>query len=177
MTRSTEFLMWTIYMFITTEQYINVIHSWKIVQTFFGRPKFELQDPRFYFMILNSFNVSYIVMGLSVITPHPPGFPGGASGQELSCQLSCRRHKRCAFDPWVALEEGMAIHSVSILAWRILWTEEPGRLWSAGSHRVGHNLSDLAHTHARPPNSYVEIPTFNSSERDCIWRQRLRRVI
>ena len=33
------------------------------------------------------------------------------------------------------LEEGMAIHS-GILAWRILWTEEPGRLQSMGSHRV-----------------------------------------
>ena len=35
-----------------------------------------------------------------------------------------------------ALEEGMATHS-SILAWRISWTEEPGRLQSIGSHRVG----------------------------------------
>ena len=34
------------------------------------------------------------------------------------------------------LEEGMATHS-SILAWRIPWTEEPGRLQSMGSHRVG----------------------------------------
>ena len=32
----------------------------------------------------------------------------------------------------------MATHS-SILAWRILWTEEPGGLLSMGSHRVGHN--------------------------------------
>ena len=30
------------------------------------------------------------------------------------------------------LEEGVAIHS-SILAWRIPWIEEPGRLWSIGS--------------------------------------------
>ena len=36
------------------------------------------------------------------------------------------------------LEEGMTIHS-SILAWRIPWTEEPGRLQSRGSQRVGHN--------------------------------------
>ena len=36
------------------------------------------------------------------------------------------------------LEEGMAIHS-GILAWRILWTEEPGGLQSMGSHRVRHN--------------------------------------
>ena len=32
-------------------------------------------------------------------------------------------------------EEGMATHS-NILAWRIPWTEEPGRLQSAGSQRV-----------------------------------------
>ena len=36
----------------------------------------------------------------------------------------------------------MATHS-SILAWRILWTEEPGRLQAIESHRVGHDRSDL----------------------------------
>ena len=36
------------------------------------------------------------------------------------------------------LEEGMAIH-FSILAWRIPWTEEPGRLQSMGSLRVRHD--------------------------------------
>jgi len=36
------------------------------------------------------------------------------------------------------LEKGMATHS-SILAWRIPWTEEPGRLQSLGSQRVGYN--------------------------------------
>ena len=41
------------------------------------------------------------------------------------------------------LEEGMATHS-SILAWKIPWTEKPGRLLSMGSHRVGHDWSDLA---------------------------------
>ena len=46
------------------------------------------------------------------------------------------------------LEEGMAIH-FSILAWRLPWTEEPGGLQSMGSHRVGHDGSDLAHTHRR----------------------------
>ena len=34
------------------------------------------------------------------------------------------------------LEKEMATHS-SILAWEILWTEEPGGLQSMGSHRVG----------------------------------------
>ena len=37
-----------------------------------------------------------------------------------------------------ALEKRMATHS-SFLAWRILWTEEPGGLQSMGSHRVGHH--------------------------------------
>ena len=36
------------------------------------------------------------------------------------------------------LEEGKATHS-STLAWRIPWTEEPGRLQSIGLHRVGHD--------------------------------------
>ena len=34
------------------------------------------------------------------------------------------------------LEEGMATHS-SILAWRMQWTEEPGRLQTIGLQRVG----------------------------------------
>ena len=36
------------------------------------------------------------------------------------------------------LEKGMETHS-SILAWRILWTEELGGLWSMGSQRVRHD--------------------------------------
>ena len=36
------------------------------------------------------------------------------------------------------LEKGMATHS-SILAWRIPWTDEPGRLQSMGLQRVRHD--------------------------------------
>ena len=36
------------------------------------------------------------------------------------------------------LEKEMATHS-SILAWKILWSEETGRLHSTGSQRVGHD--------------------------------------
>ena len=36
------------------------------------------------------------------------------------------------------LEKEMGTHS-STLAWRIPWTEEPGRLQSTGSQRVGHD--------------------------------------
>ena len=41
------------------------------------------------------------------------------------------------------MEKAMAPHS-SVLAWRIPGTGEPGGLPSLGSHRVGHDRSDLA---------------------------------
>ena len=44
------------------------------------------------------------------------------------------------------LKEDMTTHS-SILAWRIPWTEEPGRPQSMGSQRVRHDWSDSAHKH------------------------------
>ena len=40
------------------------------------------------------------------------------------------------------LEKEMAIHS-SVLAWRIPWMEKSGGLQSMGSHRVGHDWSDV----------------------------------
>ena len=69
---------------------------------------------------------------------------GGASGKEPSCQ--CRRHETRvqSLGGEEPLEEGMATHS-SILAWRIPWAEEAGRLQSMGSQRVRHDLSDLAY--------------------------------
>ena len=42
------------------------------------------------------------------------------------------------------LEKEMATHT-SILAWRIPWTEEPGRLQFTGSQRVGHDLATSFH--------------------------------
>ena len=66
------------------------------------------------------------------------GFPSGASGKEPTCEF--RRVKRPWFFPiWGDhLEEDMETHS-SILAWRIPWTEKPGRLQSMGSQRFGHD--------------------------------------
>ena len=57
------------------------------------------------------------------------GFPGGTSSKETACN---------AGDSGLILEEGIGTPS-SILAWRIPWTEEPGRPQSIGSHRVGHD--------------------------------------
>ena len=46
------------------------------------------------------------------------------------------------------LEEGMTTHS-SILAWRIPWTEEPGRLQSIELQRLGHDSSDSTQKHSK----------------------------
>ena len=52
-----------------------------------------------------------------------------------------RVHTLCWED---SLKEEMATPS-SILAWKIPWTEEPGRLQSMESQRVRHDWGDLAH--------------------------------
>ena len=74
-------------------------------------------------------------------------FISGLSKWESSKESDCNAGDTGSVLGWEdALEEGMAIHS-STLAWRIPWTEEPGRLQSMGSQRVRHNWSDWAHTH------------------------------
>ena len=45
----------------------------------------------------------------------------------------------------------------SILAWRTPWTEEPGGLQFMGSHRVEHDWSDLALTHACQRKSFCLV--------------------
>ena len=61
--------------------------------------------------------------------------PGRLQGREES-DMTERLH-------FHILEKEMAAHS-SVLAWRIPGTGEPGGLPSMGSHRVGHDWSDLA---------------------------------
>ena len=55
------------------------------------------------------------------------------------------KHLSTMWETWVQslgwedpLEKEMAIHS-STIAWKIPWTEEPGRLQSTGSQRIGHD--------------------------------------
>ena len=55
-----------------------------------------------------------------------------------------------------ALEKEMATHS-SVLAWRIPGTGDPGGLPSVGSHRVGHDWSDLAAAAAHPSKVMLKI--------------------
>ena len=74
---------------------------------------------------------------------HHAGIPSGLAVKNLSALQ----------EPWVwslgwedPLEKEMATHS-NILAWRIPWTEEPGRLQSMGLQRVGYNWSNCACMH------------------------------
>jgi len=70
----------------------------------------------------------------SLPTPVFLGFPGGSDSKESTCNAG-----DLGSIPGLGglVEDSMATHS-SILAWRILWTEEPGRLQAMGSQRVRH---------------------------------------
>ena len=64
-------------------------------------------------------------------------------------------------DTWsftIPLEKKMATHS-STLAWKILWTKEPGRLLSMGLQRVGHDWATLL-TYKTVPQSDIVWPGF-----------------
>ena len=62
------------------------------------------------------------------------GFPGGSDGKETACNVG-----DLGLIPGLGRSPGEGnVHS-TILAWRIPWTEETGRLQSMGSQRIGHN--------------------------------------
>jgi len=76
------------------------------------------------------------------------------------------------------LEKEMAIHS-STIAWKIPWTEEPGRLQSMGSQRVGHDwATSLLHVTSHSLISvelleinikrYLKIAHMFSSAMSCV---------
>ena len=58
------------------------------------------------------------------------------------------------------LEKGMTTHSI-ILAWRILWTEEPGGLQSMGLPRVRHGSYYLFQQHNSPSRVMLYRPCGN----------------
>ena len=60
----------------------------------------------------------------------------GDCSHEIKRHLLLRRKVMANLDS--TLEKAMAPHS-STLAWKIPWMEEPGRLQSMGSLRVGHD--------------------------------------
>ena len=87
--------------------------------------------------------------------PTPVFLPGKSHGRRSL--VGCSPWGREALDMtkrlhfhFHALEKEMAIHS-SVLAWRIPGMGESGELPSMGSHRVGHDGSDLAAAAAAVP--------------------------
>ena len=71
--------------------------------------------------------------------------------------LHAMQETRVQFLGWEdSLEKEMANHS-SILAWKIPWTEKPGRLESMGSKRVGHNWATNTLISKSPPPTLLLI--------------------
>ena len=66
----------------------------------------------------------------------PWGFPVTQTAKNLPAMQETWVQSLGQKDP---LDKGMATPS-NILAWRILWTEEPGGLQSMGSQRIRHDL-------------------------------------
>ena len=71
-------------------------------------------------------------------------FPRGSDGKESASNAGKTQIWSLVRED--SLQEGMSTHS-SILAWRIPWTEETGRLQSMGLQRVRHDWATHTHTH------------------------------
>ena len=80
-------------------------------------------------------------------------FPSGSEGKESACNAGAWVQSLGWEDP---LEKRMATHS-SILAWRILRTQEPGGLQRMGWQSVGHNWVTNTHYLTALPDSSVFI--------------------
>ena len=133
---------------------IALLYNTKYLKTFWGnkKPKFKKFFYRLsvikmiYVLWVNRINDSSIIQ--IIVTKYsclenPMG--GGAWWAAVhGVTKSQTRLSNFTFTfPFHALEKEMATHS-SVLAWRIPGTGEPGGLSSMGSHRVGHDWSDLA---------------------------------
>ena len=72
-----------------------------------------------------------VTIFLTLVSPFPDilGLPCSSGGKESACDAGVPVRSLGQENP---LEKGMATH-FSILAWRIPWTEEPGRIQSMGS--------------------------------------------
>ena len=101
------------------------------LQSFLTSGSFQMSQ--FFASVGQSIGVSPL---LSLGTPKSlRGLSRKLSGKE-SCAMKATWVQFLGWED--RLEKEMATHS-NILAWRILWTEEPGGLQSMGSQRVGHD--------------------------------------
>ena len=111
----------------------------------------------YFYFIFKLYNIVLVLPNIEMNPPQvylcspswtllPPPSPYHPSG---SSQCTSPKHPVSCIELGLvtrfihALEKEMATHS-SLLAWRIPGTGEPGGLPTMGSHRVGHDWSDLA---------------------------------
>ena len=72
-------------------------------------------------------------------------------------KLSAKQEMRVQVLCWEDALGGEVANHSSILAWEVPWTEEPGRLKTMGSQRVGHDLVTKPLPPPFYPVSYVEM--------------------
>ena len=101
-----------------------------------NKKKNEASHKKWHIVLFHLYEMSKV--GNSVVVESRLAFPGGSVAKNLLVMQETQVQSLGWEDP---LEKGMATHS-STLAWSIPWTEEPGRVQSIGSQRVGHSWSD-----------------------------------
>ena len=99
-------------------------------------------DPTVFSLPTCFLEASPVLMAFPSIQPPPKHGSSSFSGQPWSFYSFLSSQF-----PVHPVEKAMAPHS-STLAWKIPWTEEPGRLQSMGSRRVGHDFTFTFHFHA-----------------------------
>ena len=96
--------------------------------------------------------LSFAVYHISIL-----GFPAGSVVKASACNAG---DQGSIPGSGRSLEKEMATHP-SILAWRISWTEEPNRLQSTGSQRVGHDwATSINYSHSIKPSNSKYIFSF-----------------
>ena len=76
----------------------------------------------------------------------------------MAQRLLCRKRRTCRLDTWVGKiprRGKMATHS-SILAWKVPWIAEPGRLQSKGSQKVRHNWATEHGAHIKEHGAHIK---------------------
>ena len=119
------------------------INNWKLILK-----EYNLQKHQQIWIVRTNLNMGNICIRRRLRHPTPVLLPGKSHGRRSMVGCSpwgleeSDTAERLHFH-FYALEKEMATRS-SVLAWRVPGTAEPGGLPSMGSHRDGHDWSDLA---------------------------------
>ena len=123
-------------------------------------------------LIHYSTNISWYTRNTNFVTylfiKYAWGFHGGSVVKNLPAMQEMQETHSRSLGQEYPLEKGMATHS-STVVWRIPWTEEPGRLQSIESQRVGHDWSNLAST-------YKILFTFKARKVNAAWNLKVRKT-